>query len=88
MPLIMVLNDKEEEHPIAFYSQKLNSSQKNYTVTEKECLAAVLAIRKFRPYVEMMPFTIITDHASLKWLMPLKDLRKTIRKMVNTITIV
>lgn len=68
------LNDRQEEHPIAFYSQKLNSCQKNYTVTEKECLAAVMAIRKFRPYVEMMPFTVVTDHASLKWLMSLKDL--------------
>ena len=68
------LSGENEEHPIAFYSQKLNSCQRNYTVTEKECLAAVMAVKKFRPYVEMMPFTIITDHASLKWLMTLKDL--------------
>ena len=68
------LNDRDEEHPIAFYSEKLNNCQRNYTVTEKECLAAVMAVKKFRPYVEMMPFTIITDHASLKWLMSLKDL--------------
>lgn len=67
-------NNEGEENPIAFYSQKLNSCQKNYSVTEKECLAAVLAIKRFRPYVEMMKFTVITDHASLKWLMSLKDL--------------
>lgn len=63
-----------DENPIAFYSQKLNKCQKNYSVTEKECLAAVMAVKRFRPYVEMMQFTIITDHASLKWLMGLKDL--------------
>lgn len=68
------LNELNEEHPIAFFSQKLNSCQRNYSVTEKECLAAVMAVKKFRAYVEMMPFTIITDHASLKWLMHLKDL--------------
>lgn len=67
-------NRDGDENPIAYYSQKLNSCQKNYSVTEKECLAAVLAVKRFRPYVEMMKFTIITDHASLKWLMSLKDL--------------
>ena len=67
-------DDEGHEHPIYYYSQKLNSAQMNYTVTEKECLAAVNAIQKFRPYVEGMPFTVITDHASLKWLMTLKDL--------------
>lgn len=67
-------DDNGDENPIAFYSQKLNGCQKNYSVTEKECLAAVMAVKRFRPYVEMMKFTVITDHASLKWLMNLKDL--------------
>ncbi|KAH8285932.1 hypothetical protein KR054_007426, partial [Drosophila jambulina] len=62
------------EGPIAFMSQKLNQCQRNYSVTEKECFAAVEAIKRFRPYIELMPFTVITDHASLKWLMSLKDL--------------
>ncbi|KAI8128936.1 hypothetical protein CVS40_1975, partial [Lucilia cuprina] len=35
--------------PIYFYSKKLNKSQKNYSVTELECLAAVSAIKKFLP---------------------------------------
>lgn len=67
-------DDSGNERPIAFFSQKLNSAQSNYSVTEKECLAAIMAVKRFRPYVELMPFTIITDHASLKWLMSLRDL--------------
>lgn len=63
-----------EEHPIAFMSKKLNTAQKNYSITELECLAAVLCVQKFRCYIEGMEFTIITDHASLKWLMGQKDL--------------
>lgn len=63
-----------DEHPIAYMSKKLNSAQKNYSVSELECLAAILCVQKFRCYVEGMPFTIITDHASLKWLMSQKDL--------------
>lgn len=63
-----------EEHPIAYFSKKLNSAQRNYSVTELECLAAVLSVKKFRQYVEGSRFTIVTDHASLKWLMVQKDL--------------
>ena len=68
------INDEGHENPIAFYSQKLNKCQRNYSVTEKECLAAILAVERFRPYIELMTFTVVTDHASLKWLMQLKDL--------------
>jgi hypothetical protein len=63
------------EHPIAYMSQKLNTAQRNYTVTELECLAAVVSIKKFRPYIEGYDFTVITDHASLQWLMANKDLK-------------
>lgn len=67
-------SDDGGEHPIAYFSQKLNKSQRNYSVTELECLAAVESIKKFRAYVEGLPFTVITDHASLKWLMDQRDL--------------
>jgi len=67
-------DDEDSDRPIAFFSAKLRGAQLNYSVTEKECLAAVKAVERFRPYVELMPFTIITDHASLQWLMTLKDL--------------
>jgi len=36
--------------------------------------AALKAMERFRPYVGLMPCTIVTDHASLQWLMTLKDL--------------
>lgn len=66
--------DDGAERPISFMSQKLNSAQRNYTVTELECLAAILSIKKFRQYIDGYRFTVITDHASLKWLMSQKDL--------------
>lgn len=68
------IDDNGEEHPIAFMSKKLNAAQRNYCVTEQECLAAILSLKKFRGYVEGMQFKIVTDHASLKWLMSQKEL--------------
>lgn len=72
-----VLFQKDEENreqPLYFYSSKLTTAEKNYSVTERECLAVIKAIKKFRPYIEGYHFDIITDHNSLKWLMNTKDL--------------
>lgn len=43
---VLVQKDAEgEEFPIAFMSQKLNQAQRNYSVTEQECLAAMLRFK-------------------------------------------
>lgn len=62
-----------QERVIAYMSQKCIASQRKYHVTEKECLAVILGIEKFRPYIEGSHFTVITDHYSLLWLKNLKD---------------
>ena len=41
-------------------------------VTERECLAVILAIEKFRRYIDGVHFTAVTDHASLCWPQNLK----------------
>lgn len=59
-------DDGGKEHLVAYVSQKLNKNQMNYTVTELECLAVIVCLKRFRPYVEGLPFTIVTDHSSLR----------------------
>lgn len=72
---VLFQKDNEgEEHPIMYYSKKMNPAQRNYTVSEKECLAVVLSLEKFRPFIEGYEFVVITDHSSLQWLMSTKDL--------------
>lgn len=62
-----------EEHPIAYFSQKLSASERNYSVTERECLAVIRAIEHFRGYVEGVRFTVYCDHSALTYLRSIKN---------------
>ncbi|GBO07398.1 Transposon Ty3-G Gag-Pol polyprotein, partial [Araneus ventricosus] len=63
----------EEEHPIEYASRLLTESERNYSTIEREALAVVWALEKFRGYVEGAPITVVSDHQPLKWLLSLKS---------------
>lgn len=63
----------KDEKAVAYFSQKLSPTQRKYQTTERECLAVIVGIEKFRSYIEGAHFTVVTDHASLQWLQNLKD---------------
>lgn len=54
-----------EEVLIAYGSRMLNNAERNYPVTEKQCLAVVWCISKLRYYLEGYTFTVLTGHVSL-----------------------
>jgi hypothetical protein len=56
------------EHPICFYSKRLNIHQQRYSTVEKEALGLVLAVRVFSPYFGSQPTTVHTDHSPLQFL--------------------
>ncbi|EEZ97618.1 Retrovirus-related Pol polyprotein from transposon gypsy-like Protein [Tribolium castaneum] len=61
------------EKIVAYASKTLSKAEKNYSVTEREALAVIFAVEKFRPFIEGTRFTIPTDHNSLTWLFRLKE---------------
>ena len=55
---------------VMYYASKtLNEAQRNYTTTEKELLAVVYALDKFRSYLIGSDIVIFTDHSALKYLL-------------------
>lgn len=63
----------KEEVVIAFCSRSMSKAERNYCVTQRELLALIFCIEKFRPYIEGVRFKVISDHYSLLWLNNLKE---------------
>ena len=66
----VVLGQRDGQLPYAIYyiSKKLSPAELNYTVTEKEFLAIVYSINKFRHYITGYPTFVHTDHSAIKYL--------------------
>jgi hypothetical protein len=58
----------ELDHPISFTSRKLSELEKNYNTTEREGLAMVYVLQKFRHYLLGKHFKMFTNHSTLKYL--------------------
>ena len=59
--------------PVSYASRKLLPREKNYSSIEKECLAIIWAVDKFRYYLYGKEFIIETDHRPLVWLGNFRD---------------
>ncbi|CAN6704234.1 unnamed protein product [Malus baccata var. baccata] len=70
-----VLGQRKDKQPHVIYyaSRTLNDAQLNYSTTEKELLAVVFALDKFRSYLLGTKVIIYTDHAALKYLLTKKE---------------
>ncbi|GFU76754.1 retrovirus-related Pol polyprotein from transposon 297 [Trichonephila clavipes] len=70
---VLLQGEDKEEHPVEFASRLLNPAERNYSTTEREALAVVWALNKFRGYIDGASITVASDHQPLRWLMKLKS---------------
>ncbi|KAM2115566.1 hypothetical protein ACFX1Q_023983 [Malus domestica] len=70
-----ILGQRKDKRPhvICYASRTLNDTQLNYSTTEKELLAVVFALDKFRSYLIGTKVIVFTDHVALKYLLTKKD---------------
>ena len=80
----VVLGQRKDKKAFVIYyaSKTLDSAQSNYTTTEKEFLAVVFALEKFRSYIVWSPVTIFTDHAALKYLLSKQDTKPRLTRWI------
>ena len=70
-----ILGQRVDKKPYVIYyaSKTLNDAQLNYTTTEKELFAVVLALDKFTSYLVRSLVIIYTDLSALKYLLSKPD---------------
>ena len=76
----VALGQVEEKLPYAIYfvSKNLSKAEMNYTVTEKEFLAVVHSLNKFRHYITGYQTFVHIDHVVVRYLMNKHDVNSRI----------
>ena len=67
------LDENGVERPVAYASANLTQAQKNYGITDKEGLAVVWAVRKYRHFLHGSSALVVTDHTCLRDLTTTKE---------------
>ncbi|XP_063390383.1 uncharacterized protein LOC134676003 [Cydia fagiglandana] len=69
----LMQGEGHDERPIEYASRLLTPAERRYSTTERECLAVIWAVEKYRPYIDGHTVLVKTDHQPLKWLLTHKS---------------
>ena len=68
--------------PVYYASRRLSTAEKNYSVTERECLGMIYSIKKFRHYLLGRRFYFHVDHSALLYLVRQQNLTGRLARWV------
>jgi hypothetical protein len=71
--------------PIAFQSRQMTPTEQRYSVQEREMLAIVYTLQKWRGYIKGSPILVHTDHKSLKYFLMQKHLSRHLARFADNI---
>jgi hypothetical protein len=71
--------------PIAFESRRMTSMEQRYLAQEREMLAIVYTLQKWRGYIKGSPILVRTDHKSLKHFLTQKNLGRCLARFADDI---
>ncbi|KAL0541183.1 hypothetical protein IC582_021222 [Cucumis melo] len=70
----------QNKRPIAYFSQKLSETAKEKSVYERELMAIVLVVEKWRHYLLGHHFVVFTDQKALRYILEQRELIPGIQK--------
>ena len=82
---VLMQQENDLFRPLCFESRKLKPAEIDYPVHEKEFLAIVYALKKWRHYLEGSDFKVITDNRALEFIRSQKEPHGRIARWIEAL---
>jgi hypothetical protein len=71
--ILIQFDEAKRERPVAYASRRLSAAERNWTASERECIALVWGVKSFHTYLYGRRLFVVTDHAALTYLKQMRD---------------
>ena len=80
--LCLSTGEKGKDQTIAYASKQLTPAERKYSTTERECLAMVFSVKKFRYYLMCNSVIFFVNHIPIKYFINKAELSKMLARWV------